>query len=307
MNNRILYTAVFAFTAIITVQVFSDKIPFLENNSQAYASSNVTHKKFGTADELADFFKDQNYKLDEVRKSKVVPRLFVEQIPGGMRKMEVHKKTSLFIRMLLPNIIRANETIMKDRQALIDISNKVANGGKPSDKETSLVKKLEKIYKSEPGNLKSLLTRVDTIPVSLAITQAIDESGWGTSRFAIQGNSLFGEHLPANSTHKSIQAKGAKVKMAAFDTVLEAAEEYMHNLNTSRAYRHLREMRADMRKKHSGQSVDGKELANALKFYSERGMKYVKDIHNIMRHYHLHDLDAAQLDQKADTILIRFR
>ena len=151
------------------------------------------------------------------------------------------------------------------------------------------------------------MARVDTIPPSLAITQAIEESGWGTSHFAIEGNALFGEHLPAHSHGKFIEASGAKVKMAAFDTVLQATVAYMHNLNTSHAYRHLREKRSVMRNGDARHSVDGYELANALKHYSEIGMKYVNLLHNIMRHYHLKELDSVYLDKTDKVQHIRFK
>jgi len=293
--------AILVFTQPISVnasllQGFSDKQPH----------ENYTRKKLGSAKELSEFFNEKNYKLGAVRKSKVVPRLFVEQIPKGMRKMEVHEKTSLFIRIMLTNVIKANEAIARDREILQGIISKTATGKELSSEQAAFLKQLEKEYKTEPGNQALLLSRVDTVPPSLAITQAIDESGWGTSRFAIEGNSLFGEHMPAHSSGKFIQAKGAKVKMAAFDTVLQATMAYMHNLNTSRAYHHLREMRAAMRKKQGGNSIDGKLLANALKHYSERGMEYVKNLHSIMRHYHLKELDHAQLDKSGETILIRF-
>ena len=43
------------------------------------------------------------------------------------------------------------------------------------------------------GALDKLKRRVDIVPPSLALAQAAEESGWGTSRFAIKGNSLFGQ------------------------------------------------------------------------------------------------------------------
>ena len=273
----------------------------------ARAGGSVSNKELASAQELIELFKDNGYQLEKVRNSKHAPQLFVTQIPHGLRKMEVHKKTSTFIRIMLPNVIRANEAITRERATLLDFSSKIEKGKSLSVDEKAWLKNLAKHYSVKPEDLSSLLVRVDTIPPSLAITQAIEESGWGTSHFAIEGNALFGEHLPAHSNGRFIEASGAKVKMAAFDTVLQATAAYMHNLNTSHAYHQLREKRADMRNGDAGHTVDGHELAKALKHYSEIGMKYVILLHSIMRHYHLKDLDDVQLDKSGKVLQITFR
>lgn len=273
----------------------------------ALSADIISEKKLNSIHELVELFKASNYQLDKVRKSKIAPRLFVTQIPDGLRKMEVHQKTSTFIRIMLPNVIKANTAIARERETLLAINNKVKDGKSLTPDESTWLKQLEKHYSTESGDWTSLLARVDTIPPSLAITQAIEESGWGTSHFAIEGNALFGEHLPAHSHGRFIEASGAKVKMAAFDTVLQATAAYMHNLNTSHAYRHLREKRSVMRNGDTNHTVDGYELANALKHYSEIGMEYVTLLHNIMRHYHLKELDNAHLDETDKIQYIKFR
>lgn len=271
------------------------------------SADTILDKRLDSAQDLVELFKASNYQLDNVRKSKVAPRMFVTQIPYGLREMEVHIKTSTFIKIMLPNVIKANAEIAQERETLLDLNSKVKDGMALTADEKTWLKQIEKHYNTEPDDWISLLARVDTIPPSLAITQAIEESGWGTSHFAIEGNALFGEHLPAHSHGKFIEASGAKVKMAAFDTVLQATEAYMHNLNTSHAYRHLREKRSAMRNKDAGHTVDGYELANELKHYSEIGMKYVTLLHNIMHHYHLNELDSVHLDDTDKVQYIKFR
>lgn len=267
----------------------------------------VSTRKLNSARELFELFKANGYQLDKVRKDKVTPQLIVTQIPNGLRKMEVHEKTGTFIRIMLPNVIKANEAITRERETLLAINSNIKDGKSLTSYEQTLLDRLEKHYSAKPDDLTSLLARVDTIPPSLAITQAIDESGWGTSHFAIEGNALFGEHLPAHSHGKFIEASGAKVKMAAFDTVLQATAAYMHNLNTSHAYRHLREKRSAMRNGDTGHTVDGHELATALKHYSEIGMKYVTTLHSIMHHYQLKEFDSVHLDKSDKELLIIFR
>ncbi len=267
----------------------------------------VSTRKLNSARELFELFKANGYQLDKVRKDKVTPQLIVTQIPNGLRKMEVHEKTGTFIRIMLPNVIKANEAITRERETLLAINSNIKDGKSLTSYEQTLLDRLEKHYSAKPDDLTSLLARVDTIPPSLAITQAIDESGWGTSHFAIEGNALFGEHLPAHSHGKFIEASGAKVKMAAFDTVLQATAAYMHNLNTSHAYRHLREKRSAMRNGNTTHTVDGHELATALKHYSEIGMKYVTTLHSIMHHYQLKEFDSVHLDKSDKELLIIFR
>ena len=296
--------SLFLLLTLIALPVLSADLVALHDDS---VEDSISDKKLGSVQELIELFSANNYQLDIVRKNKVVPSLFVTQIPHGLRKMEVHEKTGTFIRIMLPNVIKANELIGRDRATLLGINSKIEKGKSLSAAEETWLKQLAKHYSTKSDDLASLLARVDTIPPSLAITQAIEESGWGTSHFAIEGNALFGEHLPAHSHGKFIEASGAKVKMAAFDTVLQATAAYMHNLNTSHAYRHLREKRSAMRNGKITHTVDGHELANALKHYSEIGMKYVTLLHNIMRHHHLNDLDDVQLDKSDKELLIRFR
>ena len=289
---------------LIALPVLSAGLVALHNDS---VEDSVSYKKLASVQELIELFSANSYHLDIVRKNKVVPSLFVTQIPHGLRKMEVHEKTGTFIRIMLPNVIKANELIGRDRATLLGINSKIEKGKSLSSDEEAWLKQLAKHYSTKPDDLTSLLARVDTIPPSLAITQAIEESGWGTSHFAIEGNALFGEHLPAHSHGRFIEASGAKVKMSAFDTVLQATAAYMHNLNTSHAYRHLREKRSTMRNGDTGHTVDGHELATALKHYSEIGMKYVTLLHNIMRHYHLKELDSVHLEQSDKVLNISFR
>ncbi|MCK4678114.1 MAG: glucosaminidase domain-containing protein [Bacteroidales bacterium] len=132
------------------------------------------------------------------------------------------------------------------------------------------------------------------IPPSLAIAQAIDESGWGTSHFAIEGNCLFGQHTSLHSNGKYIPVKGSNVQMAAFETILQATKGYMHNLNTTSAYHDLREQRAIMR--NSNEHIDGNKLADSESHYSERGEAYVKMIQGFIKNNHLPNLDYVKFE-----------
>jgi len=141
---------------------------------------------------------------------------------------------------------------------------------------------------------------VDIIPVSLAIAQAAHESGWGRSRFALEGNNLFG-HWKMNGPEGMIPAarpEGESYSLALFTTISEAVERYFVNLNTHPAYRHFREYRSSMRER--GMEPDPFILVGALERYSERGQEYILDIVSLIRQNSFELLDHAVLAGDAE-------
>lgn len=167
------------------------------------------------------------------------------------------------------------------------------------------LKLLARRYNTSLGNTEELLKRIDIIPVSLAIAQAIKESGWGTSRFALQGNALYGQHRPRDSKKKHILSQYGNVKVAAFDSLLQATSSYMHNLNTSAAYSSLRNIRAGLREQR--RTPDGLSLAAGLRYYSEIGEEYIRDIRFLIQQHDLSSLENATFDKNATALVIRFQ
>ena len=147
--------------------------------------------------------------------------------------------------------------------------------------------------------LAELLMRVDIVPPSLALAQAADESGWGTSRFAEQGNSLFGQWAWGKGLKPTEQRRSefGDQRIAAFGSTALAAYAYALNLNTQRAYVDLRLRRADLRRQQL--RISGPVLAETLTHYSERGQAYVHDLDALMKKNQLHDVDDAYLRQMA--------
>ncbi|GLS82889.1 glucosaminidase domain-containing protein [Paraferrimonas haliotis] len=254
---------------------------------------------FYSASELAQQLDQHGLKTETVRHMRAVPPVFVGHIPSDLSTLTVEQKTDTFIRIILTNMVQANERIQADRDKLIALH----SDHHLQRHESQWVEELAQHYGFGGTPTKEeLLKRVDTIPVSLALAQAIDESAWGTSHFAVEGNALFGEHLPPHSKSKKfIQARGADVKLAAFDTVLETCMEYVHNLNTGAAYADLREMRHQARQ--NNQHISGHELATALVSYSERGNDYVENLQSIINHRNLGELDNTRLIQEQQSVL----
>jgi len=233
-----------------------------------------------------------------------IPRIYMTRIPARWKtesdKITVARKKQIFFRLLAPVILRANELIMIERRTLTDI---IAKSPDPDAKDMKILLALAQKYKviDQEGDqltaeqLAELTTRVDIIPPSLALAQGAEESGWGTSRFALLGNSLFGQWDFSGKGIKPEQQRAelGNYGLAAFDTPLDAVLAYTRNLNTHRAYAKMRQLRAKIRQ--SGHEPTGYELADTLDKYSERGQAYVDGLHAIMRVNKLAATDDAHL------------
>jgi len=247
----------------------------------------------GSARALAQLFDSLGYQLDSVAASNEAPRVFASTLPGDMASMSpVRAKTDLFIRLLLPLALEANERIAAQRDSLLALQEK---SGGWSGAESSWVSALAKEYRGSADQLDDLLARVDVIPVSLALAQGADESAWGTSRFAREGNSLFGEHTHSKGEAGLVAGSGKKnIQVAAFPTLLDGVLAYAHNLNSNPAYAELRRVRAQERAQH--EVLSGAAVAEGLKSYSARGEDYVHTLQSIIRAHHLHEFDDASLE-----------
>lgn len=135
--------------------------------------------------------------------------------------------------------------------------------------------------------IERLLMRVDIVPVSLALAQAAKESGWGTSRFAREGNNLFGQwcYEPGCGLVPRARGEGRSHEVRVFDSPRDSVASYLRNINTHRGYRELRQARARLRE--SGRPLSGLLLAEQLHRYSERGQAYVEEIKGLIRYNRL--------------------
>lgn len=207
---------------------------------------------------------------------------------------DVKEKKSRFFNYLHPVIDEQNKKIMDERKTLLSVKNHTQS-------ITPEVKQICEKYESScteftVNGIEQLLEKVDIVPPSLALAQAANESGWGTSRFAIEGNNYFGQWcftsgcgmIPAR------RAAGAKQEVKSFKSVRESVSSYMHNLNTGNAYKKLRELRAKFRKK--GKQVSAETLAEGLVAYSERGKSYVDEIQQMIRFNELQTKYDIQYD-----------
>jgi len=230
--------------------------------------------------------------------NKAVPALFINKLPHDLKDgVSSQARKSIFLRTLLPLVLKINRELKKDRALVLSLRHRDALSLPIASADLIWLNAQFKRYKVTYGDFKSLLTRLDQIPPSLALAQAAEESGWGTSRFARQGNALFGQWT-FNPKDKGIvpagRAPGKTHRIKAYDSVEDSLRDYAKNLNTHKAYAPLRKVRASMRKNR--EALDGRRLAATLDKYSERGTAYITSLHGLMDSNNLSAFDAVKLD-----------
>ncbi len=248
---------------------------------------------------LTAHFESLGYTLAKVRDGAIdVPRVLPDSVPQDIDAMQdANERKRLFLRMVLPLALVINDSILKDRARIETYRERMAADDPLNARETIWLNERFREYKVEPGNFNTLLHRVDIVPVSLVLAQAAVESGWGTSRFAREGNALFGQWTWSKDDDAGIvpedRADGKTHKVKAFQSPIDAVASYMRNLNTHRAYRELRQRRAALRDNNT--KISGTVLAEGLEAYSEKGYAYVTLIKQIIRSNRLGPFDEAGL------------
>jgi len=236
-------------------------------------------------------FKETDYNLNDVRKKKLVKPVALTLLPTELKIIEnTKKRKEFFIQIILPLIIRENNIIKKDRRTLFNIINKINN----TTLEINWLEKKYKQYGVKSKDLSTLKMRMDEIPVSLAIAQAAKETGWGTSRFAQEGNALFGQWTWSGEGLKPKEAEKDKDhKVMKFNILQASVRAYQRNLNTHSTYKDFRKARAEFR--DSNKSLDSIELSKYLNKYAETGNQYVEVLQKIIQQNKLQDFDDAKL------------
>jgi len=250
-----------------------------------------------TVEALSETFRQLGYDLQRVRAGEAtVPRVFLASLPGDLKDVrEATVRKSLFFRTVLPLVLQVNEEILRDRRRLWEIHYRLSLGEKIGPADRLWLTVMAERYDLERGNIPGLLERVDIIPPSMALAQAAEESGWGTSRFVQEGNAVFGQWTYSDSGSLVPARRGDDKthKIKAFSSLYESVRAYAMNLNTHRAYKRLREIRYSLRTE--GAPLDGYLLADTLSNYSERGERYIVTIKSLIEMNKLRYLDDARL------------
>ena len=209
-------------------------------------------------------------------------------LPNFSSFKNVKEKKEQFFQFMLPKIRLANTKIRVERSSLQDVFDRNKDELILTGADRKFLGTLKLKYKitEELGALDSinaLLTKIDEVPASLVLAQSANESGWGTSRFAIEARNMFGIWCFREGCGiKPLQrAAGKKYEVAKYETIQASVEAYMLTINSHPAYRELRRIRSEARADNS--YLSGMALAEGLETYSARGEDYVEEIKQLIR------------------------
>ena len=229
-------------------------------------------------------FLQVDYKLaDTPAGDLAVPNVYPSNVPRDLRKLNsISERKRLFIKLMMPLVQRASEQVLEERRRLLLIETRQTAGLGLSAEDTRWLEELAGQYGLEQPDVEALKIHVDVIPASLALAQSAEESGWGTSRFAVEGNALFGQRVYRGDGGMVPLRRdpGKRHRVRKFDHLQESVSRYLHNLNTHWAYDKFRALRSTMRSKNM--PLDSRALVGTLDKYSERGADYIKTIRNII-------------------------
>ena len=228
-----------------------------------------------------------------------VPRLYVEAMPSDMAQIDqAAERKRIFIKVMLPLVLAANERLIAERDEIARLAGLLEAGQSLSPDQALWLSDMFALFYVEDGDITELLTRVDVIPPSLALAQAAQESGWGTSRFAHEGNAVFGQRTWEDGAGLDPEGlRNADFEVQAFQGLKDSVFAYLVNLNRHQAYQHLRELRAQMRTE--GIEPDGMALAAGLDDYAEEP-DYIGKIRALISVNNLTDFDGARLADAAE-------
>jgi len=240
---------------------------------------------------VLNLFKDVEYDLGKVRSQKLVKPIYFTQFPRDLEKLQSTKlKKETFIKIVLPLIVAENERILADRKKLLILSEKKFT----TDLEKQWMRQKLLEYKVKRGDLKELINRMDIIPTSIALAQAAKESGWGTSRFALEGNAIFGQWTWSGQGIAPLDRESNKNhKILKFPILRASVKAYQNNLNTHKSYSKFRQKRSALRGKNK--KIKGLELTETLNNYAQTGSEYTKILNQIIKQNRLMDFEPVRL------------
>ena len=228
----------------------------------------------------------------------MVKPIYFTQFPKDLNELQnTRLKKETFIKIVLPLIVAENEKIIADREKLKILSEKKFT----TDLEKQWLRQKLLEYKVKKGNIAELIARIDIIPTSIALAQAAKESGWGTSRFALEGNAIFGQWTWGGKGIAPLDRESNKNhKILKFPILRASVKAYQNNLNTHKSYMKFREKRFIMRKKNK--VISGLELTETLENYAQTGSEYIKILNQIIKQNKLADFEPVRLVNSANQI-----
>ena len=292
-------------TSLIFVNNFYQKVNISKNITVNTSAQNLLDSHIDNLYNVSSLQKNElinNFKIDEVRKTKIVPKIEITQLPKDLKTVKsIKNRKDLFLKITLPLIVQENKKLLSINKQINSIKHRFSQ---ISRKEAVFISNLMEEYKEV--SIDNLLIKIDEIPVSLALSQAVIESGWGTSRFAYEGNALFGQYVWGNTTNGIVPNEreiNAKYKIKSFNTLRESVASYMKNLNTNSHYNEFRINRFVLRS--NKQPLSGSYLADYLFNYSIEN-DYPSKIKKLIEINNFEDFENLSIEsyQSLDTDII---
>lgn len=251
---------------------------------------------------VQSYFKEKNYTYNEIFKTRKVPRIFLNYLPNNLLDAHLTNRKKTFIKIVLPLILKGNEEILEEREHLIKITKKYYKDKKLTSEEEVWINKKAKTFGADFNNmdikLAKLKQKIDFVPASVALAQAIIETGWGTSRFAINGNALFAEWTwEGKGMLPKDRKDGLTHRIKTFPNMSKSVKSYIETINSVKAYYHFRLIREKMRK--SG-NFNSHSLVDSLLYYSERQGYYIDQLKKIINQNSLEKFDRLTLMEKKE-------
>ncbi len=250
-----------------------------------------------TSADLDSKFTQVGFDLSEIREGAAVPRLTLVSLPRDLPDLRsAQARKNLFVRVMLPLVLQANEKVRHARARILKLNVRRDNLGQADMVWLHAMAEKYGVKETDRRKLfEELKLRVDTVPASLALAQGAEESGWGTSRFALEGNAVFGQwtYKKGHGIVPSQRDEGERHEIKAFSGLRSSIAAYLHNLNTHWAYAEFRTERAIAQKRDG--VFRGAELIETLHKYSQRGTDYIRTIKTIMRVNGFAVFDGARL------------
>tara|TARA_B110000285_G_C15127861_1_gene621460 strand:+ start:1445 stop:2905 length:1461 start_codon:yes stop_codon:yes gene_type:complete len=240
---------------------------------------------------VLNLFEDLDYDLSEVRSKKLVKPIYFTRLPKDLDEMRsTSRKKETFLQILLPLVVAENERIQKDRKYLLKILKK-----NQSEKNVNWINKKYKEYRVSKKNIDELIEKLDIIPTSIALAQAAKESGWGTSRFALEGNAIFGQWTWNGIGMAPLDKdEDQKHKILKFPLLRASVKAYITNLNTHSGYKSFRKKRSELRA--ANKDLSGLDLIHELDNYAQTGKEYTKVLEKIIKQNDLDEFETVEIE-----------
>ncbi len=279
------------------VDLNKDNSSFFEkiDNQRANTLANIYKEPVEVPNSTYNFF-SKKVKLEDLKLINSVPNITISKLPVELKEISsVKDRKELFIKIALPLIIIENEILNRQNKKIKQLKNNLKHISK--NDALWLIDKMKK-YKVKNKSIDQLLLKVDTIPVSLALSQAAIESGWGTSRFAFEGNALFGQYVWGDDEHGIVPTERNNdeiYSIKAFSSLRESVASYMLNLNSNYHYNEFRNNRFIL--KNTDRKISGIYLAEFLTNYSIEE-NYPSKVIGIIKTNNLEDLEDMKIDKR---------